>query len=500
MDTDVLVVGAGPTGLFVAAELTRAGISTTVIDKGNGPSTHSKALAVHARTLDTFATRQFASDVVERGLPVRVLRIFAGGTERAQLSIDDIASPYPYMLSLPQSVTERLLIDQLDAAGGGVEWNTELVDARDEEDGVTAHLDGAGERTVRARWLVGCDGAHSRVRQTADFGWAGEDIDAHFALIDAEIRSDVIDRSTAQIFVLDDGRNCGFVPLPGGGQRIILTLTEAPDAEVDRAFFQDQLTTHVDPDLDVQTDEWASYFSVRQRVVDTYRQGRVCLAGDAAHAHSPVGGQGMNTDLQDAHNLAWKLAAVIDGDADTRLLDTYEAERRPLAEQVVRLTGRGTRLIGRQSWWLRILRITALTLLAHVDFLRTRFLGAISQTGVTHTDSPLVQNPLGQAAGSLRAGYFAPNLSLADDGALHDHLSPTSHVALIPTGAPVPPPLTETELLVKRISESTLHAHDGPSSAVIVVRPDGYVGYSGSLDDDRTLREYLAEHGLAPHR
>lgn len=498
MDTDVLVVGAGPTGLFLAAELARFGVSVTIIDRKEGPSVHSKALAIHARTLEVFATRQCTNAFVERGLPIQKARLYAGGSERAQLPLDEIDSAYPFILSLPQSETEQLLLDQLQYNGEDVRWNTELRALSIEDDSVMALLDTPNDtQQLRARWVIGCDGAHSSVRREAEIAWSGEDINTPFALMDAEIDSTVIDDSTAQVFLLQDSRTILFIPLPDGRQRIILTLPQSyEESDLGRSFFQDQLAHHVDDQLTIQEIDWISSFSARQRVAGTFRRGRLCLAGDAAHAHSPVGGQGMNTGLQDAHNLAWKFAAVLQGPASTSLLDTYDAERRPIAETVVQLTGFGTRMVGELPWWTRMLRNAALTVLPKIGPVRRKLLGTVSQVNVTYADSPLTRDALGRNAGALRAGHFAPDLTLRDGSTLYSHLRTESPIALISPAASVPSLLATSAVPVFEVPEAVLEEHPFPRNAVFLLRPDGYIGYTGATDADDALREYLTLWGM----
>ncbi len=500
MDTEVLVVGAGPTGLFLAAELARFGVSVTIIDRKDGPSVHSKALAIHARTLEVFATRQFADAFVERGLRIQKARLYAGSRERAHLPLHEIDSAYPFLLSLPQSETEQLLLGQLQSFGEDVRWNTELRAVSSEEDGATAHLETPeGTQQVRARWVIGCDGAHSSVRRDAKLGWRGEDINTPFALVDAQVDSSVIDGSAAQVFLLQDSRTILFIPLPDGRQRVILTLPQAyEESALDRSFFQDQLAHHVDDQLALQEIDWISSFSARQRVADTFRRGRLCLAGDAAHAHSPVGGQGMNTGLQDAHNLAWKLAAVLQTSATASLVDTYDTERRPIAETVVQLTGFGTRIVGQLPWWTRVLRNAALTVVPKIGPVRRRLLGTISQVNVNYADSPLTRDALGRTAGDLRAGHFAPDFDVRDGSTLYSHLDTGRPVALLSPASSPPNSLAESDLPVLEVTDAVLEEHSFPLNAVFILRPDGYIGYSGALDADDALKEYLTLWGGGP--
>lgn len=496
MDTDVLIVGAGPTGLFLASELARYDCSVRVIDKGEGTSVHSKALTIHARTLEAFSTRGLADRFVRSGLEAKSARVFVSGTERAELPFYEIDSPYNFVLILPQGETEQFLLEEYQAYGGTVEWGSELLDLSVEEDSVTARIGQNGEsRDLRARWVIGCDGAHSRVRRASGIEWEGEDIDVHFALMDADVRSDLLDDESFQAFLLDDGRFLGCIPMPGGTQRIILTLIEARDEDdLNRRFFQELLARHVEEDIEIQETDWISQFTIRQRVADSFRAGRVCLAGDAAHAHSPAGGQGMNIGLQDAHNLAWKLRAVLEDRAGSPVLDTYDAERRPVAERVVRYTGYGTSFGGRQSWGMRLLRPIAMSLVPKISALRAKLLDAVSQLDVDYADSPIVRSPFGRRAGDLSAGQFAGNLPLEDGSRMHDHLKKNGrHVGVLPESAEIPAPLSSNGVPVVRISESTLQDHDFQSDGVLVLRPDGYIGYAGPVEANDLLSKYLTD-------
>jgi 2-polyprenyl-6-methoxyphenol hydroxylase-like FAD-dependent oxidoreductase len=225
MDANVLIAGAGPTGLFLASELARLGVPVTVIEKGEGLSVNSKALTIHARTLEAFSTRGLAAPFVKKGLETERVRIFVGGTQRAELPLYEIDSAYAYILILPQSDTEEMLLERFQSLGGTVQWGTELVDLTVEDDQVMARVaDGEGERRLQAQWLVGCDGAHSRVRRAHEIEWTGDDIDLHFALMDAHLQSEVIEDETFQVFVLEDGRVAGFIPLPDGRQRVIMAF------------------------------------------------------------------------------------------------------------------------------------------------------------------------------------------------------------------------------------------------------------------------------------
>ncbi|MFC4051530.1 FAD-dependent oxidoreductase [Actinomadura syzygii] len=338
--TDVLVVGAGPVGLALAAALTSRGVDVVLVDRQAEGANTSRAAVVHARTLEVLEAVGVTDELVGRGVVVPRFTVRDGDRALLAIDFDGLPTRYPYTLMVPQDVTEEVLAARLRATGGEVRRGHEVVSLVQDGDGVTAAT--ATGETVRARYAVGADGMHSTVRELAGIGFAGAGYAQSFVLADVRLdwglRPDEV-----QLFFSPAGLVV-VAPLPGGRHRIVATMDDAPErpALADVQALLDERGPRRSPGRVTEV-VWSSRFRVHHRLADRYRAGRVLLAGDAAHVHSPAGGQGMNTGLQDAIALAPRLAAVLAGDAPAASLDAYEAERRPVAEGVVRMTDRMTR-------------------------------------------------------------------------------------------------------------------------------------------------------------
>jgi 2-polyprenyl-6-methoxyphenol hydroxylase-like FAD-dependent oxidoreductase len=339
-DCQVLVVGAGPTGLVLAAELLARGISTRVIDKGDGVALQSRAIGIHARTLEVLDLMGLADRFVSRGQIARHMRFYSRGRCLASLEFALCGSRFGFLLDLPQDQTERMLRDRVAELGGIVEDRTELRVLDPGAGAVTATVRGPrGEfRTIDADYVVGCDGAHSRVRRELGLTFRGQPYPQEWLL--ADVRMDWNLREDAvHAFFRPDGLPVIFFPMRGHRWRLTLPFAgrrseQAPTlAEIQRLTGQ-----RVPRPVTVSEPTWLANFRCHRRSASAYRRGRVLLAGDAVHIHTPAGGQGLNTGMLDAHNLAWKLALVASGRAPDALLDTYGTERRPVADEVLWLT------------------------------------------------------------------------------------------------------------------------------------------------------------------
>lgn len=337
-DVDVLIVGAGPTGLTLAASLQLNGASVMLVDRQAEGANTSRAAAVNARTLEVLERIDVTRRLVKEG--VEAPRFTIRDRARTLLTVDfsGLVADYPFTLLVPQSTTERLLLDRVRELGGDVTRPAVLTTVVQDDRGVTATF--ASGDAVRASYLVGADGMHSTVREQAGIGFSGGAYEHSFVLADARLRGDA-PTDEVRLFWASEGLTV-VAPLPDGTFRIVAPVDDAP--EVPSADFVQGLLDARGPGGITVTDvTWGSRFRVHHRVADTYRAGRILLAGDAAHVHSPAGGQGMNLGIQDAVVLADALAAVLDGGPET-LLDAYSAGRRPIAQQVVELTDRLTRL------------------------------------------------------------------------------------------------------------------------------------------------------------
>ncbi|WP_233840314.1 FAD-dependent monooxygenase [Dyella sp. 2HG41-7] len=345
MRSDVLIAGAGPTGLVLALWLTKLGIHVHLFDKTSEPGTTSRALAVQARTLELYRQLDLADAVVANAHRVPAVNLWVKGERKARVEFESLGSdltPFPFLTIFPQDQHERLLIARLQELGVTVHRQTELLRFTDEGERVVATLRGPDgkEQTWEAAYLAGCDGARSLVRETIGTGFPGgtykqvfyvADVDASGPALDGEFQMD-----------LDEADFLGVFPLSGEGRaRLIGTVRDERAEHAETLKFEDVSARAIEHlKVTVHKVNWFSTYRVHHRVTEHFRKGRVFLLGDAAHIHSPAGGQGMNTGIGDAINLAWKLAAVVTGQAPDRLLDSYEAERIVFARRLVATTDR----------------------------------------------------------------------------------------------------------------------------------------------------------------
>jgi 2-polyprenyl-6-methoxyphenol hydroxylase-like FAD-dependent oxidoreductase len=360
MHTDVVIVGAGPVGLTLAATLASRGVGAILLDRQEQGANTSRAAVIHARTLEVLDGIGVTQTLTAQGIVVP--RFTVRDRDRALLTIDfgALPTPYPYTLMLPQSDTERILTDRLAELGGRVRRPAEVAGVRQDDDGVTATLT-TGE-SIRARFLVGADGMHSTVREQAGIGFTGDAYAHSFVL--ADVRMDwQLPGDEVMLYFAPAGLVV-VAPLPGGRHRIVATLDQAPERPglADVQALLDERGPRRAP-ARVREVVWSSRFRVHHRIADRYRHGRIFLAGDAAHVHSPAGGQGMNTGIQDAV----ALAAVL---AEGTGLDRYEARRRPVAADVVALTDRMTRVATLHSRPLIAARNTVLPLVGRIPAVR----------------------------------------------------------------------------------------------------------------------------------
>ncbi|MEU6760345.1 FAD-dependent monooxygenase [Streptomyces sp. NPDC046685] len=361
--TSVAIIGAGPTGLALAVTLAEAGVDFVLLDRQAEGANTSRAAVVHARTLEVLdeldPSRALSAELIGRGLPVGTFRIRDGARALSEIRFGGLPTPYPYALMVPQNQTEAVLLARLRALGGDVHRPYEVTGVAQDADGVT--LTTATGQTLRAAHAVGADGMHSVVREAAGIGFTGSAYKESFVL--ADVVMDWAPGPGEVSLTLGATGLTVIAPLPGGRYRMVASVAEAP-ADPGLAFVQALLDERAPGQATVRELVWSSRFRIHHRVADRYSAGRLLLAGDAAHVHSPAGGQGMNTGIQDGYALGRALAA---GD-----LDSYEARRRPVALRVVALTDRMTRVATTRNPALRALRNTLLPVLTRVPALRTR--------------------------------------------------------------------------------------------------------------------------------
>ena len=371
----VVVVGAGPAGLSAAVVLADAGVDVLLLDQQAEGASTSRACLVHARTLEVLADIGLADELCERGLVVPTFTLNSGGRTLASLDFGGLPTAYPFTLTVPQDVTEAVLLARFLAVGGKVVRRCQVTGHTDDGAGITVgYVDSeAVSGTLRTQYLIGADGMHSTVREQAGIGFLGDAYASSFVL--ADVRMDwPLGRDQASGFLTPEGVTV-VVPLPDGGAdnryRVVATVAEAPQhpgVEDVQAVLEG---CGLRGRAKVGELLWSSRFRVHHRLAEHYRSGRVLLAGDAAHVHSPAGGQGMNTGIQDAVLLGRLLARVLDGEPES-VLDAYETTRRPVAEGVVALTDRMTRAATLRSRPARALRNTAIHLATRIPSVRRR--------------------------------------------------------------------------------------------------------------------------------
>lgn len=390
-NSSVLVVGAGPIGLTTALALAQRGIKCRVIDKAPQASDKSKAVVIQARTLELFESMGIVDDFLANGLRVHANNFYAGDKKLIHLSFDEMEGPYPFTLLLPQSETEKLLTQHLQKLSVNIERSTELVDFQQDEKSVTAKLQNVDrvQETVNADWLIGCDGAHSTTRHTLGFTFEGAAYDTSFATADVHVSwSNPEDEMFA--YLHEEG-TVVFFPLGNHRYRII---ANGPLHATGDPLSLEQMQKFVDtrgPSGVVLSDPvWLTWFTISRRSASDYRKGRVFLAGDAAHIHTPALGQGMNTGMQDAFNLVWKLALVQKGLASPELLDTYQAERHPIGQKLLKTTDAVTKVIMLRNPIGQKVRNHLMPLLASHEVVQHRAWRTISMLGINYRNSPIV--------------------------------------------------------------------------------------------------------------
>ena len=523
----VLVVGAGPTGLTLAAQLHALGAAVRIVDRQLDRVHESRALAVQPRTLEVLRGLGLAQTLVERGNDTSRLQIHAG--ERVvpvrlfDVGLEDTA--YPFLLFISQAETEAVLNEHLAEQGVQVERGVELVEFQAGEESVLCtlrHRDGRTER-LDARYLVGCDGAHSSVRDGAGIPFEGGAYPQTFVLGDLEVDGDLA-RDLGHAFLGASGM-LFFFPLARPASWRMLGIRPADDegeakrAEPALAELQAIADAFTAGSLRLRDPVWLTYFRLHHRHAARYRAGRIFLAGDAAHVHSPAGAQGMNTGIQEAWNLGWKLALVARGIADEALLDTYEIERQPIGRFVLRFTDRAARIATSESRVLRLLRTRLVPRLAPVVLrsARARAYGfrTLGQLRINDRGSPAVEEGEPALSQGPRAGDRLPDARIARDGEagwLQEAVAaPSFHLLLCgPTDGWDADDLAAVQerhgglvalhRLASEAAPGVLHDLDGQAfarlgvagAAQYVVRPDGHIGYRSGGTDLGAVERYLA--------
>ena len=516
MDTDVLVVGAGPTGLMLANQLARRGVRVLIIDRHAGPSLQTRALGVQARTLEIYAQLGIIDRALELGKRGTGANFWAQGRKMARIPLGDAGryvTPYPFILILGQDDNERIMGDRLRELGVSVQWNTELVGLAQESDKVTATLrlpDGTEGKLVTA-WIGGCDGAHSTVRERSGITFPGAPYEHVFYVADTAVTGSMVP-DEVNVYLWQNGFHLLF-PMRGEDHwRIVgilpLQLRDRTDLKFEAVV--PSLRHEAGAGFSIKACTWFSTYRIHHRAASRFRDRPCFLLGDAAHIHSPVGAQGMNTGLQDAYNLAWKLALVVKGQADAALLGSYEEERVPVALRLLNTTDRAFRLVVSDSPLAGLIRTKILARIAAFAMslkpVQAIAFRIVSQTGIHYRNGPLSETLEGIPHSAPRAGDRLPwlRLKFQANGTVEDSFQKLDdmHFNLVVIGQPPPPegaiglgdrlrihvipadPVNDMELARAQIVQPSFY----------LLRPDGHVGLCGVHLEVAAITRYVSEH------
>jgi 2-polyprenyl-6-methoxyphenol hydroxylase-like FAD-dependent oxidoreductase len=467
IDTDVLIVGAGPVGLFLANECARRGLRWQLVESRSSQSEYSKALAIFPRTLEIFDMAGIVTPFLENANRVTSVAVVTPGRTLARLSFTPEETPYSFVAMVPQDVTEKLLVQELNRKGGTVQYETTFVSAAEQDDSVIATLDRKGESIgVRASFVVGCDGAHSAVRHVLNLPFEGAEYQDLFILADVETNGS-LPADEMQLCPSESGPVAIF-PISSTRRRIVAVIEnmqgDAPSLDLVRKVLAERAPSGIE----ARALHWSSYFRIHHRQAAQLRVGRMFIAGDAAHIHSPFGGQGMNTGLHDVWNLAWKLDLVLHAHGNEELLDSYSAERRPVIRQVIETTDFLTKALGTPSKLVQALRDAVIPMVSRLAPFQHAFVRRLSELGIAYHGSPIIEGPGNRYFDdSLRGGKgICSRFLLLVDGNEH-------------------PSAGEARQLAESFP-NILEVRFRPSHRTILVRPDGYIAYSADRSDGMT--------------
>lgn len=509
--TEVIIIGAGPTGLSLACQLVRYGIDFIILDTSAGVTSYSKALGVHARTLEIYEQLGIVGQAIAQGTIAAKVRMLAGGRVRGEVDLSNLGqglSQYPYMLVLEQSKNERLLYDYLQAHGKDVLWQTELESFSQTETTVTAQLKNADGQSsvIEASYLVGCDGPKSLVRHSLGLAFEGSTFERLFYVADVQIDWQFSHDALHACLAKNSGM--AFFPMPGENRyRIVGAFPEGfskDEGETHYEEIEQEIRAQSEIPLKISRVNWFSTYKVHTRHVEKFSSGRCFLAGDSAHIHTPAGGQGMNTGIQDAYNLAWKLAFVLRGKANTSILDSYNAERLPNARRLLATTDRMFNLVSSSGWFISLMRTTIIPPLAKyivgLRAIKNSFFPMISQIGISYRDSDLSWHGADEKF-TVKAGDRMPYFKL-DGVNIYDHLhAPKFH--LISFSDAPEEDLSKSEILKEYADILDYHilplhpeaakAFKAQKAFAVLLRPDNYIAFISDKISPDHAKAYLNE-------
>lgn len=509
METDVLIVGAGPTGLALACQLIRHGVDFVIIDAKDATTPFSRAIGVQARTLEIYEQIGLADKLIALGKPAEKVRMIAGGEVRGEAVLKDIGagmSAYPFMLVVEQGKHEKLLYDHIREHGHDVNWGQHLTKFTQDDSGVTATVAKANgsEHTIKCKYLVGCDGAKSLVRHELGLTFEGDTVDRLFYVADVQIDWD-LPHDALQV-CLAAHTITAFFPMVGDNRyRIVGTFPDGHDANEGDILFEEierQIEADTELNLDISHVNWFSVYRVHSRAVNAFSKGRCFVAGDAAHIHTPAGGQGMNTGIQDGYNLAWKLALACKAKAGDKLLATYNEERLPNARRLLKTTDRLFEFGASDEWFISFVRTHifphVLGLALSFDAVKKAIFPLVSQIGISYRESSLSDD---HAGFRVQAGDRMPWFE--NDGcSIYDRLrEPKFHLLLFLDGKTEVPPLPNelmkewsglADTSIIPFDDKVKEAFGTNEPFFVLLRPDNYIGLiSAELSPDLIVK-YLS--------
>lgn len=462
VDTDVLIVGAGPVGLFLANECARRGLRWRILEMRAAQSEHSKALAIFPRTLEIFDMAGLVAPFLERANRATSVAVIAHQRRLAHLRFAPEESPYSFIAMVPQNVTEVLLAQALQQRGGVIEYETTFQSAEQLDDCVRVTANHKGKPIeLRATFVVGCDGAHSPVRHLLKAPFEGAEYKAAFALADIET-NDTFPADEMQLCPSELGPLAIF-PMSATRRRIVASIDQQEGDVPSLELVQRMLAERAPQGIEARALHWSSYFRIHHRHVAQLRVGRIFLAGDAAHIHSPFGGQGMNTGLHDVWNLVWKLDLFLRGHGNERLLDSYSIERIPVIKNVIETTDRLTKVMGTPNKIAQLLRDTVIPMVSRLAPFQHAFVQRLSELDIAYPKSPIVEGP-GER-------YF-------DDSMRGGEGIRSRFLLLVPTQTE-PPVLDAARQLAGSVPH-VVELRPTQNECIRLIRPDGYVAFSAN--------------------
>ena len=491
--TSVVIIGAGPTGLSMAIQLLRYNINFIILEKNEKTTLLSKALVVQARTLEIFQEIGLAQKAVNEGRITTGVNLFYKGKKRTSINLSGIGkglSAFPFTLSLEQSKTEKLLVDYLTEHGTTIQWLCEFSHFEQNENGVSVYYkDQNGvQQVIRAEYMVGCDGAHSPVRHQLGSSFEGSTVPKLFYVTDVTLSSTVINKDELFIFLVKNGFAI-FFPMEGVGHyRIVGILPgKIPDENITFKEVESIIKPQLQTPVEFKEVRWFSTYKVNSRKGGSFMNGRCFIAGDAAHIHTPAGGQGMNTGIQDAYNLAWKLAYVITQKANPSLLETYNSERIENARHLLRTTDRMFDIMAGSNPFWNFIRLSIIPLAANFVFknstLNKKIFPLLSQIGIAYPNSSLT---VPSAIGKIKAGERMPYFIFSNGKKIFEYLAaPAFKILYFGSGNSY----IQTHEIKFKIStfsfcEIPRNLFNDAVDFYIFLRPDNYIVYIGKTPDE----------------